>query len=77
MLLLLSSHSSVQIFHSNLFSLSKLSLSEFSDSVHTLWLKMIFVNMNAIDFYKLTLLKTDLSDNKQPSAFNCNVLTID
>ncbi len=33
--------------------------------------------MNAIDFYKLTLLKTDLSDNKQPSAFNCNVLTID
>lgn len=76
MALVLSSCSSVQISHSDLFSSSKLSLSESSDPVCTLWLRMVFVDMNAIDFYKQPSLKTGLSNDKWPLTFNCNVLTI-
>ena len=37
---------------------------------------MSFVDMNAIKFYKQPSLKAVLSDNKRPSATNCNIPTL-
>jgi len=41
-----------------------------------LYLRMTFVDMNAIEFYKQPPLKAVLSGNKWPSATNCNIPTL-